>query len=492
MKKKKIILYGAGDVGGKYLKIFEDLNIEICCLIDSDENKQGRYLLRKKIFSINECLETYGKDNFFVITPLKREIEKIMRDNLLQNQVKNENIVPAEYVVTQHLDASRYCASVKWNKKQSWIFDTGETGSFGGIEKYTYLISNEFIKRGEHTKITFPSFIDNVPENLRGNVINFNFFTEKIEKEGFYNLGNTRELDTINFDEKLSHAVKILTELAPATLVLSNINWWFVAATIVNSIRKDSIQLISVIHGNEEISKRRNYFAVNYLKAIVCSNSGIYKTFLSDYNIDTTKVYMKNHPIVPCKNIEIKKYVRNEALKIGYAGRIEIIDKRCDLIPYFLEELDKRTQKYEFHILGDGGYKTKLQQYVTDNNYSRNVFFHKKIQYEEIPRFWSEMDIFINFSDSEGMCLSMIEAMQAGKPCVTTHVHEDVGKYVIDGKNGYVVPTGDTKSLAISVCRFIKNPNLVERYGRESYRIVNSSDHVEEYRFFLKGLVENE
>ena len=102
------------------------------------------------------------------------------------------------------------------------------------------------------------------------------------------------------------------------------------------------------------------------------------------------------------------------------------------------------------------------------------------------------MDIFINFSDSEGMCLSMIEAMQAGKPCVTTHVHEDVGKYVIDGKNGYVVTTGDTKSLAISVCRFIKNPNLVERYGRESYRIVNSSDHVEEYRFFLKGLVENE
>ena len=103
--------------------------------------------------------------------------------------------------------------------------------------------------------------------------------------------------------------------------------------------------------------------------------------------------------------------------------------------------------------------------------------------------FWDEMDIFLNFSDTEGFCLSMIEAMQCGKACISTKVHEDIGIYIRDDVNGYVVPVGDLDVMVEKVVELINYPEKIRKFGENSREIIHSLEGTEEYVHFLKEFV---
>jgi glycosyltransferase involved in cell wall biosynthesis len=55
--------------------------------------------------------------------------------------------------------------------------------------------------------------------------------------------------------------------------------------------------------------------------------------------------------------------------------------------------------------------------------------------------------VFVLCSRHEGLSVAMIEAMASGLPCVATEVG-DLSDLVRDGRNGFLVPVGDVRSLA--------------------------------------------
>jgi glycosyltransferase involved in cell wall biosynthesis len=82
----------------------------------------------------------------------------------------------------------------------------------------------------------------------------------------------------------------------------------------------------------------------------------------------------------------------------------------------------------------------------------------------------AEARVYVLPSYREGTPRSSLEAMAVGRAVVTTHA---VGcrETVEEGVNGFMVPVRDADALAAAMERFIVDPGLAERMGRESRRI---------------------
>jgi sugar transferase (PEP-CTERM/EpsH1 system associated) len=83
---------------------------------------------------------------------------------------------------------------------------------------------------------------------------------------------------------------------------------------------------------------------------------------------------------------------------------------------------------------------------------------------KDIPRLMRAADIFLLTSLSEGIPLTLIEAMAAGLPIVATQVG-GVPELVEEGITGLLAPVADDAYLADCILRLARNPQLCEQMG---------------------------
>ena len=83
---------------------------------------------------------------------------------------------------------------------------------------------------------------------------------------------------------------------------------------------------------------------------------------------------------------------------------------------------------------------------------------------DDVPEQLAEADIFVLSSTSEGLPLSVIEAMAAGLPVVATAVG-GVPELVVDGETGLLVPPRDAEALAQALDRLVRDRELRGRLG---------------------------
>ena len=83
---------------------------------------------------------------------------------------------------------------------------------------------------------------------------------------------------------------------------------------------------------------------------------------------------------------------------------------------------------------------------------------------EDVPRFLAAMDLFVLPSHTEGLPLTILEAMAAGRPVVGTAVG-GIPEAVRHGETGFVVPPRDSRRLAEAVIDVLANPTLAKSMG---------------------------
>lgn len=78
--------------------------------------------------------------------------------------------------------------------------------------------------------------------------------------------------------------------------------------------------------------------------------------------------------------------------------------------------------------------------------------------------------VYVLPSYREGTPRSVLEAMSMGRPIITTDA-PGCRETVIDGRNGFLVPIKSVDALVDAMRKFLIDPSLVSKMGRESRRI---------------------
>jgi glycosyltransferase involved in cell wall biosynthesis len=124
-----------------------------------------------------------------------------------------------------------------------------------------------------------------------------------------------------------------------------------------------------------------------------------------------------------------------------------------------------------FEIAGDGPCRAELAQLARDLHLAEHVIFHGEVR--DIPALLARARLFVLPSQSEGISLTLLEAMARGLPIVTTAVGGNP-EVVEAGATGLLVPARDPKVLGQAIGALLSDPARGRQMGRAGRRRVEN------------------
>lgn len=126
----------------------------------------------------------------------------------------------------------------------------------------------------------------------------------------------------------------------------------------------------------------------------------------------------------------------------------------------------------ELLIVGDGIFYAKLNQYVEEKNLSKNIKLMGSVPHEMLPHLYSESDIMVFTSLSEGMPRVIYEAMASGLPIVCTDLPQLIETIP---QCGILIPMKDAEKINEALLILSKDPNLRQEFGQRGRDIAIDS-----------------
>lgn len=240
-----------------------------------------------------------------------------------------------------------------------------------------------------------------------------------------------------------------------------------------------------------------------YSTAVIAISEVLQQELVNTYRIasaDKVKLVRLGIDTVAFKDAEQKKrtHLRNEfhlsadTKAIGIAGRLVPIKQHRLFIDaaVALLQLQSTLPKLQFFLIGDGAERRALQQYIEQKGYSWQmapvagpsaapfIFTSWRTDMDVV---FAGLDIVLLTSLNEGTPVSIMEAMAAGKPVVSTNVG-GIAELVRHNETGFLGSTAE--ELADYVRLLLERPTLAEQMGQAAavtaeVRFSQSSEFVE-------------
>jgi glycosyltransferase involved in cell wall biosynthesis len=133
-----------------------------------------------------------------------------------------------------------------------------------------------------------------------------------------------------------------------------------------------------------------------------------------------------------------------------------------------------RQTYHDLHlvIIGSGDQHDALLRQAANVGISHAI--HLLGHREEIEICLAGLDCFVLPSLNEGMGRALIEAMAAGLPVVASRVG-GIPSLIEDGKNGLLVPAGDSSALASALRRILDDPTWSNELGTHAMGSIGTS-----------------
>jgi len=145
--------------------------------------------------------------------------------------------------------------------------------------------------------------------------------------------------------------------------------------------------------------------------------------------------------------------------------------KRQDLAVRAFAEIAKKNKRVKLLLAGDGPYRRPLEKMITKAGLKNRVLLLGFQPYEKVAKLTAQADIIISPTDSEGLPLTLLEAMAAGKPVVASKV-PPYTEIIRHGKNG-LLAKNNAGEFRIMLQRLLSDPEERKKIGREARKTAN-------------------
>lgn len=117
-------------------------------------------------------------------------------------------------------------------------------------------------------------------------------------------------------------------------------------------------------------------------------------------------------------------------------------------------------------LVGDGEERPSIERMIRELHLQNVV--HLLGSRDDVPRLLQAADVFLLTSITEGIPLTLIEAMATGLPCVATRAG-GVDEVVVNKETGLLSDVGDAGSLAEQLCFLANGEDVRRRFGRAGH-----------------------
>jgi len=277
----------------------------------------------------------------------------------------------------------------------------------------------------------------------------------------------------------------------------------FIASLVSKIMRKP---LFITAHGmdinNFENQRFFNYFISHSLnssyKSIAVSEDLANKMRLM-VNDDNKIVVIKNavdtDRFNPNKNINIRQNfgIKYEDVVILFVGYLDEFKGIYELINAF-NIIHSENRKVKLMMIGAGPKKDHLLKILTEMNIENEVIFTGRVEPQKIHKYYQAADIFVLPSYTEGLPVSVLEAMACGLPIVATDVG-GIPEIITDGFNGFLIPPMNEKELCKKLRVLIADKIYREGFRQKSIEMIEDEFNFDKkldkliklYRIFING-----
>lgn len=416
---------------------------------DSNIEKQGSYIEGIKILS---PVELRSINNIILVATLSAV-------NEIRNYVKKECLNVDRFIDgsgTYSLDVAKYIyepqksiGAVTVNKLYNFrkcLFDFTYGDSLGGVQEWCY--SQEKILK-------------------------------EFEIESFRITPPIEETKFTKYDDHLDYYVEYMKKTDAKYIIINFPREIMCAALLVKMLYKPELYIVAVIHNDEDI------YYDNYLSNKELIDSWITISDRIENKIIKSGVTREKIHRFYWKRNTHRSIRNNKRIKIGYAGRIVIIQKRIDLIIRIARILKEREVDFIMEIAGGGESEQFLLDYIAMNGLSDNVSYVGVIAHDRIQDFWSRQDIYLSCSDYEGHSISQYEAMATGAVPVVTDT-SGARDDVQDGYNGFVLPVGDVEGLVNKLIYLDNNKVEIQLMSERCIQMIENRNAIVDEKIMWK------
>lgn len=245
-------------------------------------------------------------------------------------------------------------------------------------------------------------------------------------------------------------------------------------------LRRRHICLLSTAHGwallsaRGEIYRRLDQFLLRRFDHVLTVSHATKKGLVSA-GISPASISVLHNAIDPeaWSPLEVDSITREDLLSeprfpvVGYVGRITP-EKDLHTWLHSAALVVQQVPHAYFMLVGDGKDKTflnDLQRLAGTLGIAEQVVFPGYQQ--NLKSFYSNFNLFLLTSITEGLSNSLLEAMAMELPTVVTRVGGNE-ELVVDGHTGYILPPGDVQGIAQAIITLAQNEPLRRNMGRAS------------------------
>ena len=155
---------------------------------------------------------------------------------------------------------------------------------------------------------------------------------------------------------------------------------------------------------------------------------------------------------------------QDDEFRLLFVGRLAAIKD----LPTMLRAValaSRELPRLRLWIVGDGAVRSELESLATQLGLGERVRFWG--QQMETARFFSAVDAFAMSSVSEGLPMSLVQAMSLGLPAITTDVGGMAEVLRLSG-SGLLAPVGDAEAMAAAIVRLAGDPALREQFAQRA------------------------
>jgi len=302
-----------------------------------------------------------------------------------------------------------------------------------------------------------------------------------IEEQGVpvFSLDKKEGIDTL----LIYRLIKLFKKSGVEIVHTNNFNTWFYVS--IAALACPGLVTVHTEHSLVRGEKFRRFFIERILshltKSVIAVSEDVRQLMINKASIAPSQVRVIQNGINVRKfafseqsRLEKRKElgVGSDMVVYGAVGRLVEVKDHATLIHSFSKHLDDVGQGYNscLVIIGDGRLRGELNKLISSLGLESVVFIMG--ERHDVVQWLSAFDVYCMSSLSEGMSISLLEAMSAGLPVLATSVGGNV-ELVENNANGLLVQPQNIQSFLGAMNR-MQDGQLRRALGRAGREFVLS------------------